>query len=72
MATTNNRKPDIGESYDYYEDRVYYKKTGWWIFESKVEVKRDRIEEHTTWHILCKNMPDKILVNGEKYKLVKV
>ena len=69
MANTNNKKPDIIQSFDHYVDREYYKITQGFWGKSETKVRADRLENWIEWQIECEKMPDKIVVNGEEYNL---
>lgn len=69
MTTENT--PDIVQSFDYYKDREYYKITSGFLFTYRHQVRTDRLKNWREWSIICKEMPDKILVNGKNYRLVE-
>ena len=68
MITTPN-KPDIVQSFDFYVDREYYKIVSGFIFSHEEKVRTDNLKNWNEWNIECKQMPDKIYVNGKEYLL---
>lgn len=71
MNTLEN-KPDIVQSFDWYKDREYYKVSNGFLFTSNIQVRSDRLDNWNEWNIQCKKLPDKIIVNGEEYKLTLI
>lgn len=71
MAQTKTNKPDIIQSFDKYIDREYYKIVKGFFTTSDVKVRADRIKEWKEWRIECDTLPDKVIINGEEYKLIK-
>ena len=71
MTQTINKLPEMVQSFDYFVDRQYYKITSGFIFSSKHLLRSDRIKSWIQWDIVCSQMPDKILINGEEFKLTK-
>lgn len=71
MLNIQNNKPDIVQSFDFYEDRKYYKIVNGFFFSHNQLVRADRLNKWNEWHIECKELPDKILVNGKLYNLIE-
>ena len=67
---TKNNKPDIVQAFDFFVDREYYKIIPGFFFSSKMKVRADQLKDWKEWFIECKDLPDKITVNGKGYKLV--
>ena len=66
-----SKEIEIVQAFDYYEDREYKKIIPHFFWTSDVVLKTDRIKNWKQWNIVCEEMPDKIIVNGESYKLIK-
>ena len=64
------KQTDIVQAYDYSIDREYYKKSGGFIFSYTTLVRTDRLKNWKQWNIICEELPDDILINGNKYKLI--
>ncbi len=65
------KKPDIIQAFDYYVDREYHKIIPWFFCDTNRKVRADRLDEWKQWNIHCDILPDVILINGEKYNLIK-
>lgn len=69
---TTENKPDIIQSFDIYEDRIYAKIVPGFFGSHTRIVRVDSAKTHNEWKIECKEMPDKIFVNGKEYKLTEI
>ena len=67
----NKSNPDIMQIYDVSEDRIFYKIIPGFFFDSKRIVRTDRISNWREWTIICEGMPDVVIINQKKYKLVE-
>lgn len=72
MIENKLSKPDSVQMFDMYIDREYYKIVPKFFSTSNILVRTDRLKNWKEIHFEIENMPDKILVNGEEYILVKV
>lgn len=70
MSKTTN-KIEMVQAFDYYKDREYYKIVPTFLWSTHTLLKTDRLKNWKQWNIVCEEMPDKIIVNGESYKLIK-
>lgn len=68
---TTIKKPDIIQAFDYYVDREYYKIIPRFLWSTDRKVRADRLDERKQWNIHCDTLPDVIIINGEKYNLIK-
>ncbi len=68
MKEAKINKPDIVQSFDFYEDRVYYKIVNGFFFSHERVVRTDRLENFNVWKIECEKLPDKIFINGKEYQ----
>ncbi len=67
---TVNKKPDVIQAFDFYEDREYYKIIKGFFSSSNVKVRSDRLKDWKQWIIECEDLPDEISVNGKEYILL--
>lgn len=68
---TSTPKPDIVQMFDKYIDREYYKVTSGFFGNYETLIRTDSFYNSTVLEIECKNLPHKVIINGEEYKLVK-
>jgi hypothetical protein len=71
MTTNQTTKPPVFQAIDFYKDREYYKIIPGFLFDEERIVRVDNLEYQQKWIIECERLPDLIIINGEKYKLVK-
>lgn len=69
--TTQLNKPEVVQMFDRYVDREYYKVYPGFFSTYNKKVRTDRLENETELRISCNELPDKVYVNGEPYKLIK-
>lgn len=63
--------PDVVIAADKWVDREYYKIIPGFLWSSERRLMSQRIAEWSEWTISCEKLPDKIVINGEEYKLIK-
>lgn len=69
MITTNPKKPDIVQAFDFYKDREYYKIQKGFLFQSELLLRTDTLKAWKQWNISCEQLPDKIFINEKEYNL---
>ena len=61
--------PDLVQSFDCFEDRIYKKIVPGFIFNNFMTVRTDRMRLWNEWEIICEKLPDNIIVNGKEFEL---
>lgn len=69
---TQQKKPDMLQVFDKYVDREYYKHVSGFIFSHDESIRSDRLENWKEWNISCDSMPDKVIINGEEFELIRL
>lgn len=70
--STNLQKPKMVQCFDKYKDREYYKITPGFFGEIEILLRTDSVKNYTEVRIQCEDIPERVVVNGQLYKLKKI